>query len=341
MAKHKARSQKRQKKNEGGKSINTLPLYIIILLLFIFYIMFQRYVVVSAFAGIALFLVIITTIAVEMGASFKEEGVKKSVLELSIAVVIVIVFWFGLKIVLGTQYPLNVVPTCSMLPVLHRGDLVVISGVTSAAELKAPIVNISSAEWNTTMSNFGTEFLECAAYNASNETVSSVFKKGDELVLFPTSGYNRIIDLNQQGNNLIKYGCGVREVKASDGTSFLEAYTDYIKVGNTTIEGDRNNSIVVYKTVPQDYFYRMGDTYIVHRIYAIINASGTYYVLTKGDNNPGLDIQFGNYPILLQRSNNYVEGKVIFVAPYIGYLRLIFSRQLSEPQGCNTTITHG
>ncbi len=79
----------------------------------------------------------------------------------------------------------------------------------------------------------------------------------------------------------------------------------------------------------------------MHRVYAIINESCTYYVLTKGDNNPGLDIQFGNYPILLQRSNNYIEGKVIFVAPYIGYLRLIFSSQLSEPQGCNTTITHG
>ncbi len=323
-----------------GKGINTTPLYVLIVVLFILYILFQRSVLLSALVGVTLFLVIIATIVVELGASFKEEGMKKSMLELAIAIVVVIVFWFGLKAVLNTQYPLNVVPTCSMLPVLHRGDLVAISGVISAAQLKAPIINVSGTEWNATLHNFSSEFLECAAYNASNGTVSSVFAKGDELVLYPTSGYNRVIGLDQQGSNLIRYGCGTREVKTSSGTSFLEAYTTSITIGNTEIQGDRNNSIVVYKTVPQDYFYSLGDAYIVHRVYAVINASGTYYVLTKGDNNPGLDIQFGNYPILLQRSDNYIEGKVVFVVPYIGYLRLIFSRQLSEPQGCNTTITH-
>jgi len=331
---------KRGRKQENSSRINTLPLYILIVILFVSYILFQHAVLFSAVFGIALFLIIIVTIVIEMGGSIREEGAKKSLIELALAIIIVVALWFGLKFALNTQYPLNVVPTCSMLPVLHRGDLVAIDGVSNAAQLKAPIVNVSAKEWNSTLQNFGSEFLECVAYNASTGNVSSVFKNGDELVLYPFSGVGSILQQNQQGGNLIKYQCGLAQVKTSSGATYNEAYTKSITIGNTTIQGDRNNSIIVYKTIPQDYFYKIGDAYIVHRVYAVIRAGDNYYVLTKGDNNPGLDIQFGNYPILLESGNSYVEGRVVMVVPYLGYLRLIFSRQISEPAGCNSTIIH-
>jgi len=104
----------------------------------------------------------------------------------------------------------------------------------------------------------------------------------------------------------------------------------------TTIIGDMNNSVVVYKTIPQDSFYQEGDSYIVHRVYAVINASGNYYIMTKGDNNPGLDMQYGNYLIPFKD----IEGKVIASVPYIGYLKLILSNSFSQPTGCNFVTQH-
>lgn len=59
-------------------------------------------------------------------------------------------------------------------------------------------------------------------------------------------------------------------------------------------------------------------------------------MLTKGDNNPGLDIQYGNYPPNMSQ----VQGKVVGVIPYLGYLKLIISGNLVVPQGCNSTVIH-
>jgi len=73
---------------------------------------------------------------------------------------------------------------------------------------------------------------------------------------------------------------------------------------------------------------------IIHRIYAILNVSGSYYFLTKGDNNQALDIEFGNYPA----NETSVVGYVIAEIPVLGYVKLILSGQLSVPQGCNQTI---
>ena len=79
----------------------------------------------------------------------------------------------------------------------------------------------------------------------------------------------------------------------------------------------------------------MGDSFIVHRVYAIINASGSYYTLTKGDNNPGLDLQYGNLPATVGE----VQGRVIADIPFLGYLRLILSSNFNRPAGCGSYIT--
>ena len=122
-------------------------------------------------------------------------------------------------------------------------------------------------------------------------------------------------------------------MQLQNGSIAQEASVTSITIGNTTITGDKNNSIVVYQTIPQDSFYKLGDSYIVHRVYAILNVSGTYYTLTKGDNNPGLDIQYLNAPANISQ----VGGKVIGSVPYLGYVKLILSNNFVEPTGCNYT----
>ena len=336
MAARKGRSRKGKARAKG---MNTLPLYVVLFALFALYIFYQDTPLYSTILGIALFLVIVTLIALEVINGFREEGYKKNIIELGLAIAIVLIAWFVLKFVLNTSNPIDVVPSCSMLPVLNRGDMVAIQGISTPSGLKAPIINVTAQQYQSFINNFTNEQLQCIAYKQTgdNIVVSQLVPQGFQVGLYKgatLSSSPQLISADEQGGNLVQYSCGIADIKYSNGTTAQEAYTSGITVNGHQMTGDANNSIVVYQTVPQDFFYQLGDRYIVHRVYAIINASGTYYTLTKGDNNPGLDLQYGNYPANL----TYVQGKVVADVPYLGYLRLILSNNFNQPAGCNSYI---
>lgn len=319
------------------KGINTLPFYIALIVLFVIFIYFQGNKQLSGIVGIVLFLLIVVLITVEVVNSVKEAGVKRNLIEIAIAVILVIVFWFGLRALLNTNYPLDVVPSCSMLPQLKRGDLIVLQGVSSITQLKAPIINISSEEYNEMQSNIQNEFLSCVAYiqTGNRITISQMIKPGYSIGLYKQNQYGgEIVQNFQQAGNLIKFTCGSQEILYNNGTTAQEAYLTALTINGSTLYNDINNSIIVYQTIPKDYFYSLGDSYIVHRAYAILNVSGNYYVLTKGDNNPGLDLQYGNYPVNITQ----VQGRELFSIPYLGYLKLVLSNSFSEPGGCNSSV---
>lgn len=327
-----------QKQNtKAKKGINTLPLYVALVAVFILFIIFQSNSKLSAIFGIALFMLIVVLIVVELTNGVKEEGLTRNVIEIVAAVIVVVIFWFGLKAILHTNYPLDVVPSCSMLPQLKRGDLLALHGVQNITQIKAPIISVANATYQSFKSNIPNEFLSCVAYQQQGNrvSISQIIKPGYSVGLLKTtsSGSGIVPSASQQGN-LVQYTCGAQNIIFSNGTIEQEAYTTAVSINGTTIYSDKNNSIVVYQTVPSDYFYQLGDSYIVHRVYAVINASGNYFVLTKGDNNPGLDIQYGNYPFNL----SYVQGKVVTSVPYLGYLKLALSNSFVEPTGCNSTV---
>ncbi len=327
MARSKA--QTKEKAN-----IVTWPLYIILALAFILYIVYQRVQTLAILFGVLTFVILVILIGLEIIISSKEEGKLRNAIEIIAAIVIVVAIWFALRLILNTPYPIDAVPSCSMLPVLQRGDMIVLQGA-SPSNIKAPIVKVTSSEMQKMLNNMNQESLECVAYglNGGKINFSQEVLPGYSIGLTSING-GGIVPNSSQSENLVKYLCGITNVTYSNGTEVNYAYTKAIIIGNTTITGDINNSIIVYKTVPQDLFYQEGDTYIVHRAYAIINASGTYYYLTKGDNNPGLDMQYDNYPA----PQNDINGKVIGIIPYIGYLKLILSGELSQPAGCNYTF---
>ncbi len=301
---------------------------------FILYIIYQRVQILAILFGALTFIMIVVLIGLELVISSKEEGKLRNAIEIIAAIVIVVAIWFALRLILNTSYPIDAVPSCSMLPVLQRGDMIVLQGV-NPSNIKAPIVKVTGSEMQKMLNNINQESLECIAYqlNGNKINLSQEVFPGYSVGLASVNSGDLVSNSSQSGN-LVKYICGIANVTYSNGAKVKEAYTKAIVIGNTTINGDLNNSIIVYKTLPQDLFYQEGDTYIVHRVYAIINASGTYYYLTKGDNNPGLDMQYQNYPA----SQNNTEGKVIGVIPYIGYLKLILSGELSQPAGCNYTF---
>lgn len=327
----------------GGESgnanaqITTWPMYALIIFLFFAYIMLQHNPAASMALGIALFALIIILVAIESINIARENksSRRKDIVEIAAALIIVAVLFLGLDIALGTHHPIDVVPSCSMLPVLQRGDLVVLSG--SLRSISAPVVNVPQNAYSSFIKNFSANAIrECAAYNYSSHSVAQFFNPGDAVFLMQFNASTGRYSLVNQSKSLIKYYCGTRTIKYFNGTTRQVAYTDSVAIGNRTISTDANNSVVVYKTVPSDSFYKAGDTFIVHRVFAVLNVSGTYYYLTKGDNNPALDLQYGNYPA----NASLIEGKVIAAVPYLGYLKLVLSRSIEAPYGCNFTTLH-
>lgn len=329
---------KQNPKNKKENGINTLPFYVVLVVIFILFIYYQGNYSLSAIFGIALFLMIVILIVIEATNGIKEEGFGKNILEIAATIVIVIVFWFALKATLHTNYPLDVVPSCSMLPQLKRGDLITLQGIQHISQLKAPVIGISTSNYNRFQNGISNEFLSCVAYqiNGSRVSISQTIKPGYSVGLYKSGQNGGIVPSYDQQGNLVQYTCGSKTILFSNGSTQQEAYTTSVTINGTTIYNDLNNSIVVYATVPQDYFYTLGDSYIVHRVFAIINASGNYLVLTKGDNNPGLDLQYGNYPANLTE----VQGRVLFSIPYLGYLKLALSNSFVEPTGCNSTVVN-
>jgi signal peptidase I len=323
---------KDKKEKSKSKSMSTLPFYAVLIVLFILFIYYQGKGEISEILGIALFMMIIIVIIAEVLIGIKETGAVRNIIEIVVAIVIVVAFWYGLKAFLHTNYPLDVVPSCSMLPNLQRGDLIVLHGVNNISQIKAPIIKINSSDYEILRHNIQPESLSCVAYNSTrtNILISQIIRPGYSIGLYEGDG---IIASSQQGNP-VQYACGSREIKFVNGTIENEAYTTSVTISGVTLYNDTNNSIIVYQTIPSDSFYQLGDTYIVHRVYAVLNYSGNYLMLTKGDNNPGLDLQYGNYPANM----SFIGGKVVGTIPYLGYLKLALSNSFVEPSGCNSTV---
>ena len=334
----KGKERRKRKSVSRSKGTTIWPLYVVFAILLVLYIRFNSNGVLSIALGAASFIVLVIIIGLELVNGVNRSNAVREGTEIVVAIAIVIGLWLFLRFALNTPTPLDVVPSCSMLPVLHRGDMIAIQGV-NVTKLRAPIVDVTKQQLTSMLSTIGLEFNACVAYKnySGGALISQDVKSGYSIGLLATGdGPEHIISNASQAGNLVKYYCGERKAVFDNGVSYNEAYTTSIEIGNTVITGDRNNSIIVYTTVPQDSFYAAGDSYVVHRVYAIINASGSYYVLTKGDNNPGLDMQYGNLPI----NSSYVNGRVIGSFPFVGYAKLILSGDFSQTAGCNYTITH-
>ena len=329
----------KNKKDNSRNGFTVWPIYVMIAIALVLYVLLERIEIFAIILGVSIFFLIIIAIVLEVMSGGSSMGYKRSIIEIIIAIVIVVAFWYGLKVVLNTSNPVDVVPSCSMLPYLHRGDLILLHGLSNVSQIKAPIIGVTSSQMARVLSSPDSESLSCVAYKTNStgtyirQTLADGYKVG---LIEDVNGVYHLVNSSEQSSNVIQYSCGTREVRLSTGQILNEAYTTGITINGVTVNGDRNNSIVVYATRPEDLFYKEGDAYIVHRVYAILNDSGRYFTLTKGDNNPGLDIQYGNYPANFSE----VSGKVIGVIPYLGYLKLIISGNLVVPQGCNSTVIH-
>ncbi|MGC8699735.1 MAG: hypothetical protein ACP5RK_01900 [Candidatus Micrarchaeia archaeon] len=336
--------EKNPAKRRGKKQMPMWPFYALLVLLVLLYALHNSFIL-----GVLIFLVIMFILFLEVKISVATEGKKKSVVDIIVALAAVLIFWFALIIILQTSSPIDTVASCSMLPTLHRGDLVVLHGIGNPAIFAKshdiPIVNMSKAEFQSLESNMQNEFLSYYAYYENKSRITSIVPIGSSYSIGLYNNYciyklsyfgeqNKIYTcyVGSQDNNIIKYNYSIGNVVVG-GKEYNIIYTSSIDINNISISQNFSNPIIVYRTTSRDYF--SGD--IIHRVYAMLNVSGSYYFLTMGDNNPGLDIEFANYP----PSSSNVLGYVVGDIPVLGYIKLIISGQFGAVAGCNQTILRG
>ena len=335
----KARHAK-EKSSLQKRSDFIVALYILFFLCVVAYAFYN-----NSFIGLAALLSIIAIIIMETKASVESEGVFGSVKEILVALIGALAIWVALILFLGTQSPINAVASCSMLPTLQRGDLVVLHGISNfslfASENRIPTVNLTPSQFAQLEGNINGEFVSFYAYSRSNKSdITDLLSNGETgygIGLYNNnciSSFTYLGEMNKvyecyvpnQNSSIIKYHFGIENVTYA-GANLLEVSTSSISILNTTITPNYTRPIVVYKTSSQDTF--SGD--IIHRVYAIISSRGNYYFLTKGDNNQALDIQFGNYP----SQSSSILGYVVMDVPVVGYVKLLLSGQLAPVAGCN------
>ncbi|MDE1855555.1 MAG: hypothetical protein KGH57_04555 [Candidatus Micrarchaeota archaeon] len=335
----------KDKKKRKPESKLSWLLYLLLILLIGVYAVFGNIVV-----GAVAFLLIIMILIFEVKSSIASEGARKSMIDIGVAIGAAIVFWIILIVALHTTAPVDAVSSCSMLPVLHRGDLVVLHGIDNvsgfASANHVPVINVSASAFAQMQSNIQDEFLAYFAYFQGNlSRISYVITNNTPYTvgLYNIACISQAQYLNQrsrvadcfvpqqaQQSNLIRYSYSIGNL--SYGKYLFKAvYTSQIAVGNSTIADNYSNPIIVYQTTSRDSFSGS----IIHRLYAIINAGGQYYFLTKGDNNQALDIEFANYPA----NQSAVLGYVIADIPVVGYVKLLLSGQIATPAGCNETLS--
>ncbi|MEM0094678.1 MAG: hypothetical protein QXF41_01195 [Candidatus Micrarchaeaceae archaeon] len=344
MERDRKTARQRSVRKKGG----LMPiLYAILIISIAVYVLTENQVV-----GLLIFILIIAILVAETRESISREGKKKTALEIALALGTVAAIWILLVFYLGTAAPIDAVASCSMLPVLHRGDIVVLHGIPNftgfVESAHIPVVNLSSAEFSSLESGMANEFLAYYAYAKDNKSnISYLLPIGASPNSYGIGLYNTkcLSDYSymgqrynyykcyvpSQGGNIIKYYYSIGNITIG-GRLMNVVYTSSISILNKTIYANYSMPIIVYRTTGQDSF--SGD--IIHRVFAAIRVGNAYYFLTKGDNNQALDIEFANYP----PSNGSIIGRVIADVPAIGYLKLIISGQFAAPQGCNQTILH-
>jgi len=313
--------------------------YLIIAALLILYVFTHLSVI-----GVLCALAIVGLFIYETMEGAREKGWKKELEEIVVAVLVGVIIWFGAGFLLNTPSPLDAVVSCSMLPHLERGDMVVLRG----SETKAPSIQVTSFEWEEIKGRMHTTFT-CGPCVKQGEYIPynfSLCRNGcDNSCLIAIDGKPVFAESNE---TIFKYNYGLCTLKGK------EEVLNNVCVRSVTIKGKEfkenfSNDVIVYEPEENSVFQSL----TIHRALVRVSVEGKDYYLTKGDNNEILDVQAPGYLVKSGGSCKFfsdsrkenkpvseknMKGNVIARVPYIGYLKLFLWGYIEVPQGCETTI---
>ncbi|MEW6328497.1 MAG: hypothetical protein AB1468_00100 [Candidatus Micrarchaeota archaeon] len=291
-----------EKEETGGESLKKILaevlrkkyFYIAIIAVFALFILTREPVFALVAAGL-----LIVLLAAEIYVGAGTSGWAHEIKETVIAILAAVAIWLALGFLLNTSSPLDAVVSCSMLPNLERGDMVLLQD----ADPSAPEVNVSREDWGRAVEDLKKMQPVCVGGKIST-----------------TDG-------------LVSFECGLcRQKNPSTGALAEIPCVKSVTIAGSRIAPSLENDIIVYEPLPSDFFARSGA--IIHRVVAVVNVEGARYYLTKGDNSAAFDVQGGNSPVQRER----VKGRVVLRIPYVGYVKLFMSGLFDTPPGCDKII---
>jgi len=278
--------------------------------------------------GLLVGLGIVWAVALEFITGAGKHGMRNELKETAIALLVALAIWFGAGFILNTPSPLNAIVSCSMLPHIQRGDMVVLTG----DRIEAPLEEIQ------TLDGFGT---------------AEIFVEGSKVATVSGSLYaycathqgepmcNSFVvnpEKYTERHGALWFGYEKCEMLyPKTGAKQTGPCVAWLEVNGRKYYENVTNDVVVYQPNRDEYYARVGD--IIHRAFIKLQVGDQTYFLTKGGNNPIFDIQVydaktgtGNRPVEVERS----KGRVLFSAPYVGYLKLFISpAAIPTPDGCD------
>lgn len=274
-------------------------------------------------------------VAAEIKDGAKKYGWKHEVIDTVIALAVAVALWYGASFLLNTSAPISAVVSCSMLPDLQRGDFVIVQG----APVKAYEIEMSETEFRS-LTNPSE-----ITYDGNKATV------GGSLMSYCDPSSNRSgemcdtfrahPELFVEEKGPFRYRYESCDVALSDGSEGYMPCLKSVSFHGVEYLTDFSNDIIVYSPMPTEPYAVIGD--IVHRVLFKIDVDGETYYLTRGDNNPLMDLQvydygrgMGNLPI----SEEQVRGKVIGRIPLLGYFKLFIHGYFTEYEQCKTQLRY-
>jgi signal peptidase I len=271
-------------------------------------------------------------VGLEVKEGAKDHGWKHEVVDTLIALGVALGIWYGTAFLLNTDSPVSGVVSCSMLPNLQRGDFVVVQGVPARAyEISMNEEELDSLTDSPSMVYFnnqnvsiqGSLFSYCSRSRSSK--VCQAF----------TSSPQQIIE--KKGSFTYRYE--MCNISLSNGSLMYQPCLKSITFKGQEYLTNFSNDIIVYQPPPGDLYHFIGD--IVHRAMFRVNVDGEYYYITRGDNNPVLDMQVFGYNTKLANHpipEDYLRGRVIARIPILGYFKLFIAGYIHEDPQCRTQL---
>ncbi|MBI5046608.1 hypothetical protein HZC07_02655 [Candidatus Micrarchaeota archaeon] len=280
--------------------------------------------------AIAIVVEIIAFVGIEVKQGAQEHGWKHEIVD---------TIMYGASFILNTSSPVSAVVSCSMLPNLWRGDFVIVQG----APVNAYQITLSESELRSLTNSPTTMFYGNASVTINGSIFPYCLRYSTSAVceVFASDPDNLI---EQKGVFTYKYTkC---PITLSNGSKGYQPCLKSVVFKGTEYTTNFSNDVIVYQPPAGDLYSQVGD--IVHRAFFVITVNNesnsgvqNKFYLTRGDNNPILDLQVsdpfagkGNSPIPQDRA----RGKVILRVPYLGYFKLFLSGYLKEDSQCKTQL---
>lgn len=254
-----------------------------------------------AFLGVIGFFLIIAYLGIDfVKPSEGDADWRKALKELAIAIGFAAGAWIIACVLLNTSAPLNVVTSCSMLPALERGDLIVLQGADYAVDEVTAGEDYSRVEYE------DKPFVITGGAQPMAVMLQEAVLDGEPLFDYPL----RACSIETRSGEEYSAPCAPEVVFQGESHS------------------SKGNDVLVFEPEPRVYGL------IIHRALLKINAADGAYYLTKGDNNQFADQRAG---MQLVRGGD-VKGRVLYRVPLLGYLKLFFFWQFDEPVGCDRVL---